>query len=295
MVPPPARRRLQPARPGQPTRLQPTAPAAPPRSSRSSSSRLSSISASMRRRISWGAVEVIADSEHSWQTASPADVCIAAAAKLEQSSPQKPLFRRPSDTCRLPTPCRNFGSSDSKQQQGKGNSNKEACKDPAREREQLLDRIAQLEAEMNSLELQRDDAEKREAALEGAVQNMKEHRECGVCLLPYCWPVCLDCGHSVCRTCIADWQQRQKAQGMSVTCPTCVAVVKTSRPAHVLHNVCVALEDPTAACRRTEEDQTYRILPEEKMKDFKSRRMALNANRRRSSMVFVSDGREVMG
>lgn len=294
----------------------------------SNASRMASISASMRRRISWGAVEVIPDgaggAEQAWHSAGPAlaaEVCIPS---LPPGAPPKKEVQRPETaretTTRLPTPCRNLrtidGNHRSQPQKPANHIAREASpirevhqfplRPPDqflnREREQLLNRISELERQRNSLEMQRnslqtnlDQADRREALQEQVVQRVREQIECGVCLLPFCWPVTLDCGHSFCRSCIADWENKQRGQGTQSTCPACRAAVRSSRPAHALHNVCVAFEDPTAACRRTQEDPMYQAICEAKTRDPSMRRITNTANRRRSSMVFMADGHEVTG
>merc|ERR1711924_4242 len=156
--------------------------------------------------------------------------------------------------------------------------------------------VAELERQCDSLKVELTEAQRRETTQEQAVQKVKEQLECGVCLMPYCWPVFLDCGHSFCRSCIEDWQAKQTGQGTQLTCPTCRTIVRSSRPAHALHNVCIILEDPTAACRRTQEDPTFQAMCVAKNRDASMRRLAATANRRRSSMVFIAvDGHEVTG
>jgi len=253
-------------------------------------SRLASLSASVRRRITWGTVEVIGSAtaavvpqatEHAWHATSSTDAGV----------PVKFAKRR--ESRRLPTPCRNIRKTEEAPK-----SYKEVlplASEFQLERAELLERIARLEQERDKMARERDEAKRNQTQSEELVQEVKEHLECGVCLLPFCWPVVLDCGHCFCRSCFADWETKLRDQAKQLTCPTCRAPTRAAQSVHALYNVCVAMEDPTSACRRTEEDQSYVALCEARLKDSSLRKKAATAKRRRSSMVFVANGSEVIG
>lgn len=265
------------------------------------SSRLASLSASVRRRITWGSVEIIGGvvpqgslPEQAWH-ASSADSCVPVKPAPHKAGPSKSPQVQRSEQFKLPTPCRNLRKCDDSQRHAQGEASFQASPVRDSERLRLLERIAELEMRRDSLEAERDEAQRLHGAREELVQKVQEQIECGVCLLPYSWPVSLDCGHSFCRVCVTDWELTQRDLGTMLTCPTCRAPVRTVRPAQALHNVCVAMEDPSSACRRTQEDELYSAIVAERAKDPSLRRMAATAQRRRSSMVFLHNGHEVLG
>jgi len=268
--------------------------------------RLASLSASVRRGITWGAVEFIgsvvpkeAEGRQAWRTASPGPAVMPVKPRLTDVGHTQ---LRQVQQSKLPTPCRNAARSNESQRHGQG---AKASPSPTRqqglqsarleERARLLQRVAALEEQRDSMEAELQKAQIRGEAHGQLVQTVREHIECGVCLLPFCWPVSLDCGHSFCRTCIEDWELREAGKAQQLTCPTCRAPARSARPAHALHNVCVALEDPTSACRRTQEDEMFLAMGEALGKDGFLRRQAASATRRRGSMVFLGDGHEMAG
>jgi hypothetical protein len=212
----------------------------------------------MPRRFSWGADMITEDSPPksaacTWPISAAADVCMPTEIPAASSKSKVQIL----EPVQVPTPCRN-ASKQQRHDEKSETSKAHATLFENREREKLLQRIAELETQQLRLELQRDQAHRREAMQEQMVQKVREQLECGVCLLSFNSPVFLDCGHAFCRTCIANWELRQSVQGSASTCPTCRSVVGAPRMAHALHNACVALEaleKPAVTTRRSPRDQ----------------------------------------
>lgn len=130
------------------------------------------------------------------------------------------------------------------------------CDEQLRREASLLRRLAECEA-------QRDEALQREAAAIDTMARFREQLTCGICLMPYCWPVLLQCGHCFCAACASRWESAAASSGKVFSCPTCRSPSGPAIQDRPLDDVCQVVMGEADAERRREEEPLWRKYAEQ--------------------------------